>query len=173
MTARQRSADIIVDGQTRMRWAREMMDSIGVSQKDIARAWEVSESSVSRWLDGLQASDITLARAVTFSRLVQRSLEEIAGRLGNKVWRADGSEPTQALHPVAGPPIPTTSLRPGDRPGRFYLLLHLDLTAKNVAAIIATLEDEGAREIAEARRDTVLARETISTNLADLPRRAR
>ena len=121
-------------------WARELMTAAGVSQKDVARSWEVSESSVSRWLDGLQSTDLSLHRAVIFSHLVRRSLEEIAARLGHDVWRSDGVPRVQPLTSPGKPPVPTTSLEPGSREGMFFLLLHLELTAANVAAIIATLD---------------------------------
>jgi len=123
-------------------WARELMAAEGVSQKDIARSWEVSESSVSRWLDGLQTSDISLHRAVVFSRLVRRSLEEIAARMGHQVWTSEGVPRVQPLTSPSKPPVPTTSLEPGSREGMFFLLLHLELTAANVAAIINTLGKE-------------------------------
>ena len=127
---------------TGMAWAHELMTIEGVSQKDVARSWEVSESSVSRWLDGLQTSDISLQRAVIFSRLVRRPLEEIAARLGHDVWTSDGVPRVQPLTSPGKPPVPTTSLEPGSREGMFFLLLHLELPAADVAAIIATL---GAR----------------------------
>jgi hypothetical protein len=128
-------------------WAREMMAAEGVSQKDVARHWEVSESSVSRWLDGLQTSDISLRRAVIFSRLVRRSLEEIATRLGHDVWTSDGVPRVQPLSSPGKPPVPTVSLDPGSREGMFFLLLHLELTATNVAEIIATLNKKEKQSI--------------------------
>lgn len=135
-------------------WARELMAAEGVSQKDIARTWEVSESSVSRWLDGLQTSDISLHRAVLFSRLVRRPLEEIASRMGHDVWSPDGVPRVQPMTLPHLPPVPTTSLSPGSRPGLFFLLLHLELSAENVAAIIATLgrSDEEVIDINHDRR---------------------
>jgi transcriptional regulator with XRE-family HTH domain len=142
----------VANGEPGLEWLRELMEQEGVSQKDVAKAWEVSESSVSRWLDGLQASDIPVGRIVTFSRLVRRPIEEMLTRLGYNVWRPSDADPGRPLQPISGPPIPTTSLRPARRPGWFYLLLHLELSARNVAAIIATLEEEGGREMAEAAR---------------------
>lgn len=62
-------------------WAREMMDAAHVSAKDIAQVWDVSETSVHRWLDGKRMTNISLKHAMWFSRLVQRPLEEIAVRL--------------------------------------------------------------------------------------------
>lgn len=120
-------------------WARELMALEGVTQKDVARKWEVSESSVSRWLDGLQSSDISAARAAAFSILVKRSIEEIMTRLGHDVWTSGGVPRVQPLTSAGTPPVPTTSLKPGSREGWFFLLLHLELPASSVAAIINTL----------------------------------
>ena len=153
------------NGKPGLEWLRELMEQEGVSQKDVAKAWEVSESSVSRWLDGLQASDIPAGRLVTFSRLVRRPVEELLARLGYNLWRPDDADPARTLQPISGPPIPTTSLRAAGRAGWFYLLLHLELNARNVAAIIACLEEEGGREMAEAARDTIMAENTISARL--------
>jgi predicted XRE-type DNA-binding protein len=124
---------------SKLDWARVLMEHAGVSQRDVARAWEVSESSVSRWLDGLQASDISAGRVVTFARLVRKPVEEILARLGYKVWREDGSEAAKPLHPVSGPSVGTTNLRSADRPGWFYLLLHLELPAREAARIIESM----------------------------------
>lgn len=126
-----------------LEWARALMAAEGVSQKDVARAWEVSESSVSRWLDGLQTNDISLRRAVVFSHLVRRPLEEIAVRLGHDVWSSEGVPRVQPLTSPGKPPVPTTSLEPAGREGWFFLLLHLELRAADVAAIIATLDKQG------------------------------
>jgi transcriptional regulator with XRE-family HTH domain len=174
MTAMRVKSSPAANGEPGLGWLRELMEQEGVSQKDVAKAWEVSESSVSRWLDGLQASDIPAGRIVTFSRLVRRPVEELLARLGYNLWRPSDADPAKTLQPISGPPIPTTSLRPAGRPGWFYLLLHLELSARNVAAIISTLEDEGGREMAEAHRDTVVAENTISARLgphANRPKR--
>ena len=129
-------------GSVGMGWARDLMLAEGVSQKDVARAWQVSESSVSRWLDGLQSTEISARRVAIFSKLVRRPAEEILTRLGYDVFTSDGVPRMQPLSSPGKPPVPTVNLEPGSREGMFFLLLHLELTATNVAAIIATLDKE-------------------------------
>ena len=71
-------------------WVRDMMERANVSTKDVARSWEVSESAIIRWLDGLTVTPITAYRVARFSLLVKRPVEEIMVRLGYEVWR-DGA----------------------------------------------------------------------------------
>lgn len=66
-------------------WIRPEMERVGVTQRDIARAWGVSESGVSRWLDGLQRGDPPFGRVVILARLLRLPLVEVARRLGHEV----------------------------------------------------------------------------------------
>ena len=69
-----------------MQWMRDMMKAEGLSQKDIARAWGISESSVSRFLDGL-TGDISARRIAQLSMVLGRPVEELHVWMGHEVWR--------------------------------------------------------------------------------------
>jgi hypothetical protein len=95
---------------------------------------------VSRWLDGFQASDLPIGRAVRFANLVHMNLVEVATRLGHPPDVL--SEEQRPVTSENTPPIPTMTMTPG-RNGRWHLLLHLELSATMIAAIIASFREDG------------------------------
>ena len=123
-------------------WAREVMESEGVSQRDVARAWEISESGVSRWLDGLTTSELSFRRVVIFSRLVRRSLDEIATRMGLEIWTADEKPAQLQSLPSDRVPLPTFEVSRAKDEGWYLLLLHQRLSATSLMAVLASLEKE-------------------------------
>ena len=84
---------------TDLSWIRHGLSNKGYLAKDLARAWGVSESSVSRFLQGKEHTDLPLSRTVTLALMLDLSLEEIAkglGVMGKQV------EPEIALNADAG-----------------------------------------------------------------------
>jgi hypothetical protein len=126
-------------GKGKMAWARAALTRAKLTQRDVARAWSTSESSVSRWLDGLQTSDLPASRAVQFANLVKMNIDEVMTHLGYPPDVVDENQ-----RPVTSentPPIPTMTMTPG-RNGRWHLLLHLELSATMIAAIIASFRGD-------------------------------
>lgn len=134
-------------GKDQMEWARDALARAKLTQRDVARAWRASESTVSRWLDGIQASDLPVSRAIQFANLVKMPCCEVMTRLG---YPPDVI--TEEQRPVTAentPPIPTVQMTPGrGREGKWQLLLHLELTPAAIAKIISGLEENVAEQLA-------------------------
>jgi plasmid maintenance system antidote protein VapI len=129
-------------------WAREMLARAGVTQRELARAWGVPDSSASRWLDGGYNAVLTLGNAVTFCRLTGMSLNELALRLGHKPLKGGRVE----LAPVADPPLPTIRIAPSPTTrGKWLLLAHIEVEAGVLADLTSAL-DEAAANRRVARR---------------------
>jgi hypothetical protein len=130
-------------GKDQMAWARDALARAKLTQRDVARAWRASESTVSRWLDGIQASDLPVSRAVQFANLVKLDIHEVVTRLGYPPDVID--EEQRPVTAENTPPIPTVLMTPGrGRDGRWQLLLHLELSPGAIARIITGLEENAA-----------------------------
>ena len=65
-------------------WVRKGLTQRRFRAKDLARAWGISESSVSRFLAGEEQQDLPLSRAVALASMLGVSLDELAAGLGFK-----------------------------------------------------------------------------------------
>jgi hypothetical protein len=131
-----------------MAWARDALVRARLTQRDVARAWRASESTVSRWLDGIQASDLSVSRAVQFANLVKMDIHEVAARLGHPPDVTDEALQQRPVTAENTPPIPTVQMTPGrGRDGKWQLLLHLELTPAAIAKIISGLEENVAEQL--------------------------
>jgi hypothetical protein len=122
-------------GKDKMAWARDALHRAKLTQRDLAREWGSSESTVSRWLDGIQAPDLPVSRAMQFANLVKMPCTELVTHLGYPPDVVDENE-----RPVTAdntPPIPTVHLNPSrHRPGKWHILLHLELSLQEIAKIV-------------------------------------
>jgi transcriptional regulator with XRE-family HTH domain len=123
-------------------WGRELLERAGKTQLDLSRAWGLSTSATSRWLDGQTERGLTLAQAAAFCRTTGITLDELAAHLGIHAPGVSTGEPG----PIMGPPIPTVKITQAPRGRRWRLLLHLDLPAEALTGITAALDEAAALE---------------------------
>jgi transcriptional regulator with XRE-family HTH domain len=67
---------------TDLKWIRDGLAQRNYIAKDLAKAFEISESSISRWLNGQESPDLPLSRAVTLAQMLGITLDEVAKGLG-------------------------------------------------------------------------------------------
>jgi plasmid maintenance system antidote protein VapI len=122
-------------------WIKEALAANGYSQRDLARAWEVSEASVSRFFAGVEQQDLSLGRALRLAQMLDMSIDELAARLGlkGKVQLPPPSVPVGRGAPQVG----TITLNPGATPGEMRVLLHLDIPARVASEVVALLGGVG------------------------------
>lgn len=63
-------------------WVREALQRAGRQQKDLAKAWGVSEASVSRWMEGTQNQDLPTSRLWILAQMIGQPCEDVIRRLG-------------------------------------------------------------------------------------------
>jgi len=83
-------------------WVREALRACGYNQRDLAKAWGVTEPSVSRFLLGVEAVDPPLSRAITLSSMINITVEELARGLGLKGRRIEPAVKSEAGLPPVG-----------------------------------------------------------------------
>ena len=64
-------------------WLRLALEERGLLQVDLARAWGISEASVSRFIIGTENPDPVLSRVVKLADLLNVTLESLAHRIQN------------------------------------------------------------------------------------------
>ena len=74
---------------TDFRWIKDGLAARKFLAKDLAKAWGISESSVSRFLAGHEQPDVPLSRAVTLAQMLGITLDEVAKGLGVMGKRAE------------------------------------------------------------------------------------
>ncbi|CAB4124777.1 HTH_XRE domain containing protein [uncultured Caudovirales phage] len=72
----------MVTKNTDLKWIRDGLAQRNYIAKDLAKAFEISESSISRWLNGQESTDLPLSRAVTLAQMLGITLDEVAKGLG-------------------------------------------------------------------------------------------
>jgi transcriptional regulator with XRE-family HTH domain len=116
-------------------WIKDRLAEQGYTQRDLARAWGISEASVTRFLQGTESSDPAFSRAVRLAEMMRISLDDLAGHFGLK-GKVPLPAPTSAA-PEA-PRLGTVSTTPVGG-GRLRVVLHLDLPAAVAAELIGLL----------------------------------
>jgi transcriptional regulator with XRE-family HTH domain len=117
-------------------WIKDRLAEQGYSQRDLARAWGVSEAGVTRFCQGLENADPALSRVVILAQMLGMTLDEVAKSLG---FRGAAEPPPPSLTKgTEGPRLGTVAMTPHD--GRLRLLLHLDLPASVAAEMVSLLE---------------------------------
>ena len=67
---------------TDFRWIKDGLAARNYLAKDLAKVWEISESSVSRFLSGVEQPDLPMSRAVVLSQMLGITLDDLAKGLG-------------------------------------------------------------------------------------------
>lgn len=116
-------------------WIKERLASNGYTQRDLARAWGISEASVTRFLQGTENADPPLSRATALAQMLGLSLDDLSKGLG---YRGQIVLPPPSTTVSEGPRLGTVALQP--HAGQLRLLLHLDLPATVAAEMVALLE---------------------------------
>lgn len=113
-------------------WIREALAKAGRQQKDLAKAWGVSEASVSRWLEGTQNQDLPASRIWILGQMIGESCDTLIRQLG---LAGDTARlPPPSTRPAGDVPLGTSEFRVRD--GEARILLHLDLPAAVAAELI-------------------------------------
>ncbi|WKV16941.1 HTH_XRE domain containing protein [Microcystis phage MJing1] len=121
-------------------WIRDALQTRGLTQRDLAKRWGISEASVARFIQGTESQDPLLSRAVTLADMLDMPLDILAQRLGLKAVGRGGLPP---IVPGTAPALGTISMAPSAAGLR--VLLHLDLPAAVAAQVVALLDQEGAK----------------------------
>lgn len=122
-------------------WVRDELTRAGRTQKDLAKAWGVSEASVSRWVEGTQNQDLPASRIWILGQMIGMPCEELIRRLG---LAGDAARlPPPAPRPPSDIPLNTERFERVN--GSVRVLLHLDLSAKTAAQLMGLL-DQAVKE---------------------------
>jgi transcriptional regulator with XRE-family HTH domain len=122
----------------RREWIRQVLESRGYIQRDLAKLWGCSEAAASRFLNGLDSGDLPMSRAYPLSRMLGMPIDELAARMG---WAGD----TVNLPPpqtTAAPPLGTFQVTPHD--GRVRALVHFDLSPEAAGGLVQLLASASA-----------------------------
>lgn len=115
-------------------WIKDALTKRGYKQRDLARNWKVAEGSITRFISGEENQDLVMSKALTLSRMLGVSLEDLAKGLG-----LEGRIVEPVVPAAEAPSIPPGTLNMsivGD--GKIRMTLCQDLPA-DVAAQIMTL----------------------------------
>lgn len=119
-------------------WIRDGLERRGYTQRDLAKAWQVSDGLVTRFLQGTEGQRLFLDRAWQLANMLGISVDELARGLGitGKV------QPPSIEDLAASPPLGTIKI---DIPaaGVIRLMLHKDLPAEVATHIIVELGKAG------------------------------
>ena len=126
----------MVKKDNELRWIREGLQRRNYLAKDVAKAFGISESSISRFLNGLESVDIPLSRAVTLSQMLGISLDELAKGLGVMGKRVEPNVSSEARAPKA-PPNSVNLVMIDD--GKVRLTLSQDTTPTKAMEVIKVL----------------------------------
>lgn len=115
-------------------WIRDGLQKRGYKQRDLARNWQVSEGSITRFISGEENQKLALPKAVVLARMLGITVDELAKGLG-----LEGKIVEPVISPGELPGIAPGTLNMnvvGD--GRIRVTMCQDLPA-DVAAQIMTL----------------------------------
>lgn len=120
--------------KSKTEWIKDALVARGYTQRDVAKAWGVSEPSVSRFMSGTENQDLPLSRANDLAQMLNMTLDELAKRLGFR----GGQVAPPPIVPNAAPPLNTSQLAVLDG-GRLRLLLHVDIPAALAGELVTLL----------------------------------
>ena len=118
------------------RWIKDGLARRNYLAKDLAKAFGISESSISRMLNGHESIDLPLSRAVTLSLMLGVTLDELAKGLGVMGKRVEPDVTSEARTPKA-PPNSVNLLMLDD--GKVRLTLSQDTTPTKAMEVIKVL----------------------------------
>lgn len=116
-------------------WIKEALSKRGYKQRDLARNWSVAEGSITRFISGEENQNLVLTKALTLSRMLGITVDDLAKGLG-----LDGK--------VVEPEVPVAdaqSLAPGTLnmeiigSGKIRITMCQDLPADAAAQVMTLL----------------------------------
>ena len=116
-------------------WIKDALQKRGYKQRDLARNWSVAEGSVSRFISGEENQNLVLSKAVTLSKMLGISVDDLAKGLG-----MDGKVTQPEIPPGETPTLPPGSLTMemiGG--GKIRLTMCQDLPADAAAQVMTLL----------------------------------
>lgn len=63
-------------------WIKDALSKRGYKQRDLARNWSVAEGSISRFISGEENQNLVLTKALTLSRMLGITIDDLAKGLG-------------------------------------------------------------------------------------------
>lgn len=115
-------------------WIKDALAKRGYKQRDLARNWSVAEGSISRFISGEENQNLVLSKALTLSRMLGITVDDLAKGLG-----LDGKIVEPAVPEGEAPKLaPGTLNMEMIGSGKIRLTLCQDLPA-DVAAQVMTL----------------------------------
>lgn len=115
-------------------WIKDGLAKRGYKQRDLARNWQVSEGSITRFISGEENQNLAMSKAVTLARMLGISLDDLAKGLG-----LEGKAVAPVISPGEMPSIPPGTLNMeivGN--GKIRVTMSQDLPA-DIAAQVMTL----------------------------------
>jgi transcriptional regulator with XRE-family HTH domain len=77
-------------------WIKAALAKRGYKQRDLARNWSVAEGSVTRFISGEENQNLAMTKAITLSRMLGISLDDLAQGLGLDGKAVEPEIPAQA-----------------------------------------------------------------------------
>lgn len=125
-------------------WVREALQRAGRQQKDLAKAWGVSEASVSRWMEGTQNQDLPTSRLWILAQMIGQPCEDVIRRLG-LAGEAARLPPSTAVM-VNEVPMGTRKFDVQDN-GEAHVMIHMKLALPVAVQLLELLGKAGPGSI--------------------------
>jgi predicted transcriptional regulator len=119
-------------------WVRDGLQKRGYRQKDVAVAWSSQQATVSRFIAGEELQDMQLSKALSLSRMLGISVEELAKGLG---LSGVAVEPTIPGGEPSSIPLGTMNMS-SPRPGVTRLEMRKDFSVKAAQDIIGIMSGD-------------------------------
>lgn len=125
---------------TKRDWIKMHLEARGYSQRDLARAWGISEGSISRFLQGVENTDLQLSRSAALAKMLDISIDELANALG----LGDKVTVPPAVPPSGAPQLGTVTFTDLED-GKCQVLVYLVLPWKEATDMIATAKQKSTK----------------------------
>jgi hypothetical protein len=119
-------------------WVREGLQRRGYRQKDVAVAWASQQATVSRFIAGEELQDLQLSKALSLSKMLGITVEELAKGLG---LSGVAIEPTIPGGEPQSIPLGTMNMS-SPRPGVTRLEMRKDFSVKAAQDIIGIMSTD-------------------------------
>lgn len=115
-------------------WVRDALKDRGYTQRDLARAWGVTEASISRFISGEEAVDPPLSRSLALAAMLGIAIDDLAKGLG-----LAGKAIVPSVRVDAGMPPPGTFRMDMLEPGRVRVIMVQDVTPAIASQLVSVL----------------------------------
>ena len=124
-----------MSNNARNAWIKEALTKRGYKQRDLARNWAVAEGSVTRFISGEENQNLALTKALTLSRMLGITIDDLAKGLGLDGKVVEPEVPVQAP-PTFSPGTFNTEIIGG---GKIRVTFCQDLPSELAAQVMTTL----------------------------------